>query len=199
MQSRFEVTMIARQIHITTRVEWRQWLAANHHQEKDGVWLVFYKKNTGRPGINYDESVEEALCFGWIDSLIKRIDEHSYCRKFTPRKDGSAWSVSNKQRVEKIVREGRMTAFGQAKVDAAKKSGRWAVDPRPVIKLDIPQDLAEALRRNKRARSFLETLAPTHRKHFIGWIVTAKRTETRSTRIRESVALLAEGRKLGLK
>lgn len=188
-----------KQVHVTNRKQWRQWLAENHDQQTDGVWLVFHKKFTGRLALNYDESVEEALCFGWVDSIIKRIDDEIYCQKFSPRKMDSAWSTSNKERVAKLAREGRMTKFGQAKVDAAKKSGRWAIDPRPVISIDVPRELAEALDRNKDAKTFFETLAPTYRRHFIGWIIMAKRPETRAQRVKESLTLLARGEKLGLK
>src|SRR5215469_16672255 len=138
-----------KQIHATTRSEWRRWLAENHDREKDGIWLVYHKRETGSPTLEYEESVEEALCFGWIDSIIKRIDAGKYCRKFTPRKDGSAWSSSNKKRVEKLVNEGRMTKFGQAKIDAARKSGRWELDPRPVIDKHASHDLFEALAGNR--------------------------------------------------
>lgn len=188
-----------KQIHIQTRSQWRQWLSKNHDKEKDGVWLVYHKKTASKSGLDYDESVEEALCFGWIDSIIKRIDEDTYCRKFTPRKIGSKWSNSNKQRIEKIIKEGRMTEFGLAKIDAAKKSGRWAVDPTPVIAMDVPPELADALGRNSDAKRFFETLARTYQKQFIGWIVMAKRPETKTARVKESVALLARGEKLGLK
>ncbi len=188
-----------KQIHFTTRNQWRQWLAKNHDQEKKGVWLVFHRKHAGEPSLEYEEAVEEALCFGWIDSVIKRIDDDRYCRKFTPRRDDSAWSNANKRRVAKITREGRMTEFGQAKVDAAKISGRWAIDPQPAINTVVPEELSQALDRNQQAKDYFETLAPTYRKHFIGWIVTAKRPETRAKRIRESLALLAKGEKLGLK
>jgi len=188
-----------KQVHVTTRNQWRRWLARNHARETAGVWLLFHRKSTGRPSLGYEESVEEALCFGWIDSIIKRIDEDTYGRKFTPRKNDSAWSKANKQRVVKICREGRMTAFGQAKVDAAKRSGRWAMDPRPVIDMNLPPEFSEALGRNRAARDFFEKLAPTYRRHFLGWIATAKRPETRSSRVRESIALLARGQKLGLK
>jgi uncharacterized protein YdeI (YjbR/CyaY-like superfamily) len=174
-------------------------LDENHDRETGGIWLVFHKKGTGRPSLEYEESVEEALCFGWIDSLIKRIDDESYCRKFTPREDGSGWSNANKKRVEKIVRESRITAFGQAKVEAAKRSGRWEINPRPAISLDVPKDLSGALARNGTAKDFFESLAPTYRKHFIGWIVTAKRPETRAKRLKESLALLEKRQKLGLK
>ncbi|SPE51036.1 conserved hypothetical protein [Verrucomicrobia bacterium] len=188
-----------KQVHVTTRSQWRRWLAQNHHQEKDGIWLVFHKKETGRPSLEYEESVEEALCFGWIDSLIKKIDDHKYCRKFTPRKDDSGWSNTNKRRVQKIIQEGKMTEFGLAKVEAAKRSGRWERDPRPVINLDVPRDLSEALARNTNAKDFFEKLAPAYRKQFIGWIVTAKRPETRAKRLEQCLALLAKGEKLGLK
>ena len=188
-----------KQVHITTRSQWRRWLAENHDQEKDGIWVVFNKKQPGRPSLEYEESVEEALCFGWIDSLIKRISDDTYCRKFTPRKDGGRWSNTNKGRVDKLIQEGRMTEFGLAKIEAAKQSGSWAGDPRPVISMTIPKEVSEALARNRRARAFFERLAPTYRKQFIGWIVTAKRPETRAKRLEETLALLTKGEKLGLK
>lgn len=188
-----------KQVHVTSRGQWRRWLAQNHDKEKNGIWLLFDKKRSGRPSLDYEASVEEALCFGWIDSVIKRIDDRFYCRKFTPRKDASRWSNTNKRRVEKIIREGRMTPFGLVKVEAAKRSGRWDEDPRPLISLDLPTELSEILTRNKRAKDFFERLAPTYQKQFIGWIVTAKRPETKATRLRESLALLARGAKLGLK
>ena len=188
-----------KQVHVSNRGLWRRWLAENHDKETDGIWLVLYKKETGRPTLEYEEAVEEALCFGWIDSIIKRIDDDKYCRKFTPRKNDSKWSSTNKKRAEKTIKEGRMTEFGLARIEAAKRSGSWAMDPRPVISSDIPQDLSGALARNRKAKDFFEMLAPTYRKHFIGWIVTAKRPETRAKRLKESLALLAQGEKLGLK
>ena len=188
-----------KQVFVSTREQWRRWLTGNHDREEDGIWLVFYKKETGRSSLEYDESVEEALCFGWIDSIVRRIDADKYCRKFTRRKDNSRWSGTNKKRVEKIIKEGRMTEFGMAKVEAAKRSGNWEKDPRPVITMDLPPELSEALARNAKAKDFFEGLAPTYRKHFIGWIVTAKKPETRAKRLKESVALLASGQKLGLK
>jgi len=188
-----------KQLHVSTRDQWRKWLAMNHSKELNGIWLVFYKKDTGKPSLDYEVAVEEALCFGWIDSIIKRIDRDTYCRKFTPRKDKSRWSATNRRRVEKIIKEGTMTEFGLAKVEAAKKLANWESVPRPSINTDLPRDLSEALARNRKAKDFFDTLAPTYRKHFIGWIVTAKRPETRAKRLRESVALLAKGKKLGLK
>jgi len=188
-----------KQVHLTTRSQWRRWLAENHDKEESGIWLVFYKKETGRPSLEYEESVEEALCFGWIDSIIKRIDDDKYCRKFTPRKNDSRWSNTNKKRVEKIIKEGRMTESGLAKIKVAKRLESWGADPRPVIPMGIPQELSEALARNRKAKDFFEKLAPTYRRHFIGWIVTAKRPETRAKRLQESLVLLGKGEKLGLK
>jgi uncharacterized protein YdeI (YjbR/CyaY-like superfamily) len=187
-----------KRLDVTTRSEWRRWLAENHDREAEGIWLVFHKKKTGRPSLEYDESVEEALCFGWIDSIIKKIDDDSYCRKFTPRKDSSYWSHANKQRVERVIKEGRMTEFGLAKVAAAKRSGRWEMDARPTIDLEVPPELLEAFARNKRAAEFFAALAPTYQKQFIGWIATAKKSETRARRVKESLALLTKGKKLGL-
>ncbi len=188
-----------KKVNVTTRSQWRRWLAENHDKEKDGIWLVFQRSETGRPSLEYEDSVEEALCFGWIDSIIKRTDDHTYCRKFTPRKDGSRWSDTNKKRVEKIIKEGRMTEFGLVKVEAAKRSGRWETNPRLVVSLDVPRDLSKALARNRTAKDFFGKLAPTYQKHFIGWIITAKRPETRAKRLKESLGLLERGEKLGLK
>jgi uncharacterized protein YdeI (YjbR/CyaY-like superfamily) len=188
-----------KRICVTNRDQWRSWLTENHDKEKSGIWLVFFKRPTGKASLEYEESVEEALCFGWIDSLVKRIDDEIYCRKFTPRKIGSLWSESNRKRVEKIIREGRMTDFGLAKIEVAKKSGIWGKDPRPVINLEIPSELSKALARNEKAKDFFEKLTPSGQKHFIAWIVMAKREETKAKRLKESVTLLARGEKLGLK
>ncbi len=186
-------------IHITARAEWRRWLAENHDKEPNGIWLIFGKKKTGSPSLDYEDAVEEALCFGWIDSIIRRIDEETYCRKFTPRKDNSVWSKTNRERVAKMINEGRMTEFGLTKIKAAKRLGNWGVNSGPSINFDMPRELAHALAGNAKAEAFFNKLAPTYRKHFIGWIVIAKRPETRAKRLAESLALLERGEKLGLK
>jgi uncharacterized protein YdeI (YjbR/CyaY-like superfamily) len=139
-----------KQVHVSTRDRWRKWLTANHQKEKDGIWLVFHKKHTGRPALDYEDAVEEALCFGWIDSLIKRIDDDKYGRKFTPRKDTSNWSSTNRRRVEKIIKEGRMTEFGLAKIEAAKTSDKWESAPRPRINPEMPREFSEALARGQK-------------------------------------------------
>jgi uncharacterized protein YdeI (YjbR/CyaY-like superfamily) len=160
---------------------------------------LFAKKGTGRPSLNYEDAVQEALCYGWIDSIIKKIDGETYCRKFTRRRSDSQWSESNRRRVAKLIRTRRMTSTGMERVRDAKKRGLWEADSRPVVGDDLPPEFAVALRQSARAKETFERLAPSYRKHFIGWIMTAKLPATRERRIRESVRLLEQGRKLGLK
>ena len=188
-----------KQVYVKNRKEWREWLSKNHNKEEKGIWLVFFKKETQKPTLEYNDSVEEALCFGWIDSIIKKIDDEKYVRKFTPRNSKSLWSPSNKKRVEKMIKEGKMTKHGLAKVNAAKKSGFWDKSDRPQIDFDIPPELEEALKKNKKARDFFEQLAPSYKKQFIGWIKIAKREETRRKRLKETIEKLTKGEKLGMK
>ena len=187
-----------KQIYVTDREQWRNWLT-EHHAGEAGVWLIFYKKQTRKPTIGYEDAVEEALCFGWIDSIIKKIDETKYVRKFTPRKNKSIWSALNRKRANKMIKEGRMTDVGLAKIKAAKKSGLWEKDGRPLISLDVPPELAKALAKNKKARENFDKLALSYRRQYIGWIAVAKRAETKKRRIEESIALLEKGKKLGMK
>jgi uncharacterized protein YdeI (YjbR/CyaY-like superfamily) len=177
---------------VRSRAEWRRWLKS-HHASSPGVWLVFYKDHTGIASLPYEDSVREALCFGWIDSLVKRLDENRYARKFTPRKPTSRWSDSNRQRWKELQAAGSLAAPGLA---AAPTDNRYA--PRPEIP-DLPAYIATAFKRNPKAWSFFRALAPSYRRHFVGWIHTAKRPETREKRIQDSIALLAAGKKLGLK
>ena len=187
-----------RQLYVADREQWRNWLSRNH-ATKAGIWLVFYNKQASMPAIAYEAAVEEALCFGWIDSILKKIDAARYAQKFTPRSDKSKWSALNKKRANKMIKQGRMTEVGLAKITAAKKSGLWDRDARPKISLDVPPEFAEALARNKKAKEYFDKLAPTYHRHYIAWIAIAKRPETKKRRIAESIALLEQGQKLGLK
>lgn len=187
-----------KQVYVTNRKKWRDWLS-RHHATETEVWLIFYKKETSKPTIAYEAAVEEALCFGWIDSVIKKIDDEKYGRKFTPRKDNSNWSALNKRRANKMIKAGKMTEAGLAKIRRAKKAGLWDHNPNPQISLDIPPAFAKALARNKKAKENFDNLAASYRKHYIGWIAAAKRPDTKERRIQESIALLEKGRKLGLK
>lgn len=178
--------------------EWRTWLQSNHDRETE-VWLIFYKKHSGKPCLDYESAVEEALCFGWIDSIIKKIDDSKFARKFTPRKDRSQWSAINKKRIERLIKSGRMTPVGLSKIKAAQKRGNWNEPDRPIVSIDPPEELNKALHQNRKAKEFFEQLAPTYQKQFIVWIRIAKRPETKEKRIRESIQLLEKGEKLGLR
>ena len=187
-----------KQLYVKSREEWRRWLSQNYAIENE-IWLIFYKKATGQPTISYGAAVEEALCFGWIDSIIKKIDDTKYARKFTPRKDESKWSELNKKRASRMIKEGRMTEAGFSKIQIAKQNKRWAQHVRPKMDFDIPPEFANALNKNHRAKENFEKLAPTYRKQYVGWINIAKKPETKKKRIAESIALLQKGEKLGLK
>jgi uncharacterized protein YdeI (YjbR/CyaY-like superfamily) len=188
-----------KKIYIKDRTEWRDWLSDNHDKEAE-VWLIYCKVETGKPSIEYEASVEEALCFGWVDSIIKKLDETKYARKFTPRKADSVWSESNKKRVGKLIEAGLMTEHGMRKVEAAKRNGRWD-EPvqKPELTFEMPPEFREALARNKAAKENFDKLAATYQKQYTGWIEFAKRPETRERRIRESIRLLEKGEKLGLR
>jgi uncharacterized protein YdeI (YjbR/CyaY-like superfamily) len=187
-----------KKLYVKNREEWRSWLS-QHHEKSNGIWLVFYKKHTGKPTLEYDEAVEEALCFGWIDSLIKKVDDETYVRKITPRKADSRWSELNKKRITKLKKQGLMTEAGIGKVNEAKASGLWNKPDRPQMSLDIPKELESALAKNRKAKKFFDKLAPSYQRQFIGWIKVAKRQETKDRRVRESITLLEQGEKLGVR
>jgi uncharacterized protein YdeI (YjbR/CyaY-like superfamily) len=177
---------------VRTRKEWRQWLA-KHHASSPGVWLLRYKQHTGVKLMPYEELVCEALCFGWVDSLIKRLDDDRYAIKVTPRKPTSKWSDINRRRWKELKAAGRLVAPGLA---AAPTENSYA--PRPTIP-KLPAYIAKAFKANSRAWQHFRALAPTHQRDFVVWIHIAKRPETRERRIRESINLLSAGKKLGLK
>jgi uncharacterized protein YdeI (YjbR/CyaY-like superfamily) len=180
----------------TDRETWRKWLAKNHDSVRE-VWVVFPKKHTGEPCMSYEESVEEALCFGWIDSIIKRIDDATYTRKFTPRTDHQNWSQLNKRRVAKCIREGRMTEIGLAKINYSNAER----PPRPQMpkEMIVPSFMKKALQQKPEAWKNFSALAPSHQRRYTLWITMAKQEETRERRLKEAVRLLSENRKLGLK
>jgi uncharacterized protein YdeI (YjbR/CyaY-like superfamily) len=179
-------------LEIRSRQQWRAWLA-KHHAASPGIWLVFYKGHTGVKSIPYEDSVREALCFGWIDSLIKRLDADRYALKFTPRKPTSKWSSLNRRRWKELEAAGLLAAAG---VKAAPTDKTYA--PKPAIPM-LPAYIGKAFKANPKAWRFFQELAPSYRRHFVAWIHTARQPETREKRIRESIALLAAGKKLGLK
>lgn len=189
---------LLKELYMKTREEWRAWLERNHAISR-GVWLVYYKKHTGKPRVPYNDAVEEALCFGWIDSLVKKLDEERYCQKFTPRNKKSEWSDLNKQRVQNMTDKGLMTEAGLLKIRAAKKSGKWDKKAVRHQVLEMPQEFKNALKSNEIACKNFENLPPSHKRQFIGWIASAKRQETRENRLVEALSLLEKNQKLGMK
>lgn len=179
------------------RSAWRRWLEANHDKAKE-IWLVYYKKNSGKKSVGYEEALEEALCFGWIDSVVNRFDEEKYTQKYTPRKDASIWSASNKARVRKLIAEGRMTEAGLAKIRAAKRLGSWTKLDRIELKAEVPQELLQALAARPAVKTLFDKLPPSQKKLWSWWIESAKRPETRARRIAETVRRVEAGRKAGM-
>jgi len=179
-------------LQVRNRRAWRAWLA-KHHTSSPGVWLVFYKVHTKENSIPYEDTVREALCFGWVDSLIKRLDAERYLLKVTPRRPTSKWSDPNRKRWAELKEAGQLTPAGLA---TAPTKNTYA--PKPAVP-ELPAYIAQAVKTNSKAWEFFRKLAPTERRNFVVWIHLAKRPETRERRIRDSITLLAAGKKLGLK
>lgn len=185
-------------LYITNRDDWRVWLKKNHGSQKE-VWLVYYKKHTGKPRIPYDDAVEEAICFGWIDSTVKRLDEEKYAQKFTPRNQRSKWSELNKRRAERMVKQGKMIPAGLAKFkQAGKQKDRKIKEKSGNQRAVVPPDLRRALATDKEALENFNNLAPGYRRLYVAWITDAKRKETREKRIRLTVERSAENKKPGI-
>ena len=180
-------------IEFASRAALRNWLRT-HHEPADTFWLVTYKKHVTGKHVPYDHVVEELLCFGWVDARTKRLDDDRTMLLVAPRKPGSTWSASNKERVGRIAEAGLMQPAGQAKIDAARKDGSWTfLDD--VEKLAIPDDLARALARKRPAKSNFEAFNKAAKKVILLWIKTAKRDETRAGRVCETVRLAAKNLK----
>jgi uncharacterized protein YdeI (YjbR/CyaY-like superfamily) len=175
-------------VQIESRAEWRAWLQ-KHHQRTQGIWLITWKKASGSRHVSYDDVVEEALCFGWIDSKPGKVDEQRTRLWLSPRKSGSAWSLVNKNRIERAIAAGLMTAAGLAKIEAAKLDGSWnALDA--VDALQIPDDLAAALSKHKAASNF-EAFPKSAKRGILEWIGNAKTAATRAKRVEETARLAA--------
>lgn len=187
---------IRKTLYVARRQEWRAWLE-KHHQNETEVWLIYYKKQSGKPRIPYEDAVEEALCFGWIDSLVRRIDEERFAQKFTPRRADSEWSELNRKRIRKLIREGRMTDAGRAKI--SPQALRKAPPRKPEMSSAVPAFMKNALVKDGKAWDNFVKLALSHRKAYIFWISEAKKPETRQRRLMEAVRLLKQSKKLGLK
>ncbi|HEX7241137.1 MAG TPA: YdeI/OmpD-associated family protein [Longimicrobiaceae bacterium] len=177
-------------IHPADRAGWRAWLEENHARP-EGVWMVSYRRATGRPRVEYDEAVEEALCFGWIDGKAGRLDDERSMQWFAPRKAGSGWARSNKERVARLAAEGRMAPAGLARVEAARRDGSWsALDA--VEALEVPPDLEAALAAHPDARRHWDAFPKSARRAVLAWIGSAKKPETRARRVEETARLAQE-------
>jgi len=179
------------------RAAWRAWLDRNYNKKKE-IWLAYYKKNTGKTSVTYEEALEEGLCFGWIDSTVNRLDAERYMQKWTPRKPKSIWSASNKNRIKKLIAEGRMAAPGLAAVAIAKKNGSWRaldrIDPEP----EIPADLAAAIEADLHAKANFGSVSMSQKKMLFWWIIGAKQPETRARRITRGLEMIRTGEKFGI-
>ena len=174
------------------RAAWRAWLE-KHHRTARGVWLRLAKKHSGRPTISYDDAVEEALCFGWIDGLRRPVDDTYYTQLFTPRKPRSAWAQSNKTRVKRLIRERLMTAAGLAAIETARTNGSWDALA-AAESLTVPAELRTAINANARARTRWPQFTDGQRRQLLFYFTAARRPETRAKRIRAIVAMAARGR-----
>ena len=175
--------------------QWHKWLAA-HHDSASEVWLVFYKVHTGRRSIAYADAIDEALCFGWVDSLVKRLDDARYALKFTPRKADSKWSAINRKRYAVLKASGRLQPGG---INRPPTKHGYAPRPRYQLPATIPAYIEAAIRKQPKAWQYFQTLAPSHRRRYVGWIETAKRDETKARRLQEAIRMLTAGTPLGIK
>lgn len=186
-------------VEVTDRGAWRSWLAVNHARVPV-IWLLFWKRHTGRQGLSYEEAVQEALCYGWIDSTVKALDTARYLQKFTPRTDAGKWSPTNRRRLRRLLAEGLMTEAGLAKVakDVLANLDSVPEEPEP-LPVRLPPELESILRSKHLASEAFERLSLAEKRRYVGWITAAKRDQTRRRRLDEVIGLLATGKKLGLK
>jgi uncharacterized protein YdeI (YjbR/CyaY-like superfamily) len=178
-----------------SRAEWRRWLEENH-ASSTGVWLLIAKKSAGTQGVSYDDAVEEALCFGWIDSRVRGLDELRFRQWYCPRRQGSIWSQPNKERVRRLLETGLMAPPGLARVETAQADGSWEMLDR-VEALEIPADLEAALTATTGAAQGFSAMAPSLQKQYLYWVLSAKRPQTRAKRIAAVAQAAAEGRSSG--
>jgi len=176
-------------VHPLSLVEWRQWLA-DHHRTATQVWMVSFKRTTGRPRVEYEEAVEEALCWGWIDSTKKSLDDERSAQRFSPRRAGSDWSQSNKRRLEALMAAGRVSAWALAGIEAAQRDGSWTKIDAAEAR-EVPDDLRAELARYPDATRWFEGFPSSERRRLLVWLSDAKRPETRAKRVAE-IALKAQ-------
>jgi uncharacterized protein YdeI (YjbR/CyaY-like superfamily) len=185
------------ELYVKTREEWRKWLEENH-SDMQGIWLIYYKKISGKPRIPYNDAVEEALCFGWIDGKIKRVNDDYYIQWFTPRRPGSQWSKLNICRVQKLIKEGQMRPEGLAAYEKVTKKPELIYDINTEDSMLVPDDLINALKKNVEAYNNFINFPPSSRKLYILWLNNAKREETRQGRLVKIVDRSAKNIRAGM-
>ena len=178
---------ITKTLYVIERDEWRAWLAKHHDTEKD-IWLIYYKKQSGEPRIPYNDAVEEALCFGWIDSTVKGIDENKYAQRFSPRKNGSNWSEMNKVRMRRLIEQGRMTPAGLSKFEGDAGDS-----------FEIPSDIIEALKQDKKTWETFEGFPESYKRIRIGFVEMARsRPDIFQQRLRYFLKMTSQGKRFGM-
>jgi uncharacterized protein YdeI (YjbR/CyaY-like superfamily) len=185
------------ELYFSNRENWRKWLQENHEQS-EGIWLIYYKKPSGKPRIKYDDAVEEALCFGWIDSKIKRINDEYYVQYFTPRRKGSVWSKYNLERVKSLIERGQMHPSGMEKYREAIENPGLVYDNKTDGEPVIPEDLEKELQKNSEAYQNFVNFSLSARRIYIGWLNNAKRPETRNKRILQVVEFSKQNKRPGM-
>ncbi|HEY2321290.1 MAG TPA: YdeI/OmpD-associated family protein [Thermoanaerobaculia bacterium] len=178
----------AKTLYVPTRAAWRKWLAKNHDRATE-IWLIYPKKNSGEPRVSYEEAVQEALCFGWIDGMTKSLDESRYMQRFSPRRPDSNWSESNRARYARLLDEGRIAPPGLAKPPNENRpvAERYPRDGA------VPAYIERALKADKAAHAKWVKIPPSHRMKYVAWIDSAKKEETRTRRIAEAIKMLKDG------
>ncbi|OGM24836.1 hypothetical protein A2715_03655 [Candidatus Woesebacteria bacterium RIFCSPHIGHO2_01_FULL_39_32] len=174
---------ITETLFVENRNKWRKWLKNYHDKEKE-VWLIYFKKHTGKFSIAYNDAVEEAICFGWIDGKVRSIDAEKYMQRFSPRNPDSVWSLLNKKRALKMIKEGKMTGAGLKTIKYAKKTGKWQAAYSSKTKPGLPPDLKRALKENVSAYKNFDNFSNSQQLAYIFWILSAKRDETRKGRVK---------------
>jgi uncharacterized protein YdeI (YjbR/CyaY-like superfamily) len=163
------------------REEWHEWLEENHSSKKE-IWVIIHKKKSGKKGLKYPEAVEEAICFGWIDSKMQSIDAERFRQRFSPRRKNSIWSKRNKEKAEKMIQAGKMTQAGFETINEAKQNGKWDTAYSSKMPLAVPKDLAKALKENELAWKNFEKFSNSTKLQYIYWVNSAKKDETRRKR-----------------
>lgn len=185
-------------LYVANRKAWRSWLAKHHNKEME-LWLVYYKRHTGKSSVAYADSVEEAICFGWIDGLKRKIDDARYAIRFTPRGTDSKWSPLNIEIAKRLIKQDKMKKAGLTKYKNRVTYGKEILRAKSAKVTPVPSYMKSFLMTNKKAWENFSSLAPSYKRQYVWWVASAKREETRQRRLEEAIKLLEKNQKLGMK